>query len=121
MHRNPLHREVFEATVDDLAEGNYRASLSEPTLPGEPSVDFLVKVSAAEFERPRMDLAELEGAAAKTKGRFYRFSSAGALLDDLPVGRHVPMKPTSPPLELWNQWPVLALLLGGARRRVDAP
>ncbi len=111
LRRNPLHREVFEATVDDLAEGNYHAALVEPALPGEPSVDFLVKVSAAEFERTQMDVAELEGVAAKTKGRFYRFATAGTLLDDLPIGRHVPMKPTSPPLELWNQWPVLALLL----------
>jgi uncharacterized membrane protein len=111
LRRNPLHREVFEGTVDDLTEGSYRAALVEPAIPGEPSVDFLVKVSAAEFERTQIDVPELEGAAAKTKGRFYRFGAAGTLLDDLPIGRHVPMKPTSPPLELWNQWPVLALLL----------
>ncbi len=111
LHRNPNHREVFEATLDDLPQGNYHAWLIDPVLPGEPAADFLVKVSEAEFERTQMDVAELEAAAAKTKGKFYRFETAGKLLDDLPAGRLVPMKPTSPPMELWNQWPVLLLLL----------
>ena len=111
LHRNPAHHELFEATVDDLPEGNYHAWLIDPVLPGEPATDFLVKVSEAEFERTQMDAAELQGAATKTKGQFYRFEAAGKLLDDLPTGRHVPTKPTSPPVELWNQWPVVFLLL----------
>jgi uncharacterized membrane protein len=111
LYRNPAHRELFEATLDELPQGNYHAWLVDPALPGEPSTDFLVKVSEAEFERTQMDAVELEAAAAKTKGHFYRFDTASRLLADLPIGRHVPMKPTSPPLELWNKWPVLLLLL----------
>ncbi len=111
LHRNPTHRELFEATVADLPQGNYHAWLIDPVLPGEPATDFLVKVSEAEFERTQMDVGELDAAATKTKGRFYRFETAGKLLDDLPSGRHVPMKPTSPPVELWNWWPVLCVLL----------
>jgi hypothetical protein len=111
LHRNPAHRELFEATLDELPQGDYHAWLVDPALPGEPSTDFLVKVSEAEFERTQMDISELEGAAAKTKGHFYRFDSVRKLLADLPSGRHVPMKPTSPPLELWNKWPVLLILL----------
>jgi hypothetical protein len=111
LHRNPTHHEVFDATLDELPQGDYYAWVIDPVLPGEPSTSFLVKVSEAEFERTQMDVAELEGAAAKTKGRFYRFDSAARLLDDLPSGRHVPMKPTNPPLELWNRWPVLSMLL----------
>jgi uncharacterized membrane protein len=111
LHRNPAHRELFEAMLENVPQGNYRASLVSPSLPGQPSVDFLVKVSEAEFERTQMDAAELEAASAKTKGHFYRFDTASRVLADLPIGRHVPMKPTSPPLELWNKWPVLLLLL----------
>ena len=92
-------------------EGSYQALVVDPPLPGEPSASFQVKVSEVEFERTQMDVAELQGAADKTKGRFYTWQTAGTLLDDLPAGRHVPMKPTSPPLELWNRWPVLLLLL----------
>ncbi|HEV2969909.1 MAG TPA: hypothetical protein VGY55_07960 [Pirellulales bacterium] len=111
LHRNPTHREVFDATLVELPQGDYHAWVIDPVLPGEPSTSFLVKVSEAEFERTQMDLTELEGAAAKTKGRFYRIDTAAKLLDDLPSGRHVPMKPTNPPVELWNQWPVLLVLL----------
>jgi hypothetical protein len=111
LHHSPTHRELFEATIADLPQGNYHVWLIDPALPGEPATDFAVKVSDAEFERTQMDVAELQAAAAKTKGQFYRFDAAARLLDDLPMGRHVPMKPTSPPVELWNAWPVLFLLL----------
>ena len=111
LHRHPAHRETFEATLDELPQGDYQVWLVDPVLPGEPSTNFLVKVSEAEFERTQMDAGELDGAAAKTKGHFYRFDTAAKLLGDLPSGRHVPMKPTSPPLELWNKWPVLLILL----------
>ncbi len=107
----PGNHDVYEATFDPPAEGAYRARVIDPVLPGEPSTNFTVKVSEVEFERTAMDAAELEAAAAKTKGRFYRWDTAGSLLDDLPAGRQVPMKPTTPPWELWNRWPVLLLLL----------
>ena len=67
-----------------------------------------------------MDAAELQAAADKTKGRFYTWQTAGTLFDDLPAGRHVPMKPTGPPMELWNRWPVVLLLLRAVDRRMDA-
>jgi uncharacterized membrane protein len=107
----PTNPELYEATFDPQAEGSYRARVIEPILPGEPSVGFTVKVSEVEFERTQMDAGELECAATKTKGRFYKWSTVGSLLDDLPAGRHVPMKQTAPPVELWNRWPVLLLLL----------
>jgi len=107
----PANHEVYEATYDPPAEGAYRAWVVDPVLPGEPSTNFTVQVSEVEFERTQMDAAELEAAAAKTKGHFYRWDTAGTLLDDLPAGRQVPMKPTAPPLELWNRWPVLFILL----------
>jgi uncharacterized membrane protein len=109
--RSPTNHELFEATLDPLPEGNYQALVVDPPLPGEPSASFQVKVSEVEFERTQMDVSELQGAADKTKGHFYTWQTASTLLDDLPIGRHVPMKPTSPPMELWNRWPVLLLVL----------
>ncbi len=109
--RNATHHELFEATLDPLAEGSYVVSVVDPPLAGEPSASFQVKVSEVEFERTQMDVAEMEGAAQKTKGRFYTWKTADSLAYDLPIGRHVPMRPTSPPVELWNRWPLLMLVL----------
>ncbi len=109
--RSATNHELFEATLDPLPSGSYQALVVDPPLPGEPSASFQVKVSEVEFERTQMDVSELQGAADKTKGHFYSWQTAGTLLSDLPAGRQVPMKPTSPPLELWNRWPVLLLLL----------
>jgi hypothetical protein len=109
--RSPANHDLFQATLDPLAAGNYQAVVVNPALAGEPSASFHVRVSEVEFERTQMDAAELQGAADKTKGRFYTWQTVHTLLDDLPAGRHVPMKPTGPPMELWNRWPVLLLLL----------
>jgi uncharacterized membrane protein len=109
--RSPTNHELFEATLDPLPEGSYQALVVDPPLPGQPEASFQVKVSEVEFERTQMDVSELQGAADKTKGHFYTWQTAGTLLDDLPAGRHVPMRPTSPPVELWNRWPVLLLVL----------
>ena len=88
---------IIRGHLGELPAGRISAPrVVDPVLPGEPSASFLVKVSEAEFERTQMDAAGLQAAAAKTKGHFYRFDTAGRLLDDLPSGRHVPMKPTSP-------------------------
>lgn len=109
--RSSTDRDLFQATLESLPPGSYQAAVVDPVLPGEPSVSFQVKLSEVEFERTQMDKDELQAAAEKTKGRFYTWQTAGTLLEDLPAGRHVPMKPTGPPIELWNRWPVLLLLL----------
>jgi uncharacterized membrane protein len=106
----PENPELFEGTFEPPGDGNYRARVIEPMLPGEPSASFNVKVSEVEFERTQMDAAEMQCAATKTKGRFYTWTTAAAVLEDLPVGRHVAMKQTAPPIELWNRWPILLLL-----------
>ena len=76
-----------------------------------PAVGFTVKVSGGNSALAQMDSSELECAAVKTRGHFYRWSNAGSLLGDLPAGRHVAMKQTAPPWFYRNRWPVLLLLL----------
>jgi hypothetical protein len=58
-----------------------------------------------------MDSAELKRAAEETRGRFYRYSEVGRLLDELPSGHQVPIE-TLPPEVLWNRWWLLLAFLG---------
>jgi hypothetical protein len=101
---------VFEGQASKLTEGRYHAWVVDPALPGDPSADFEVFPPAGETERSQMDLGELTRAAADTRGKFYRFTSAHRLFDDLPEGHPVPIE-TLPPAPLWNKWPVLLAFL----------
>ena len=67
-----------------------------------------------------MDAAEMQCAAAKTKGRFYTWTTAAALLEELPVGRHVAMKQTAPPIESVEPLAGAALAARGPGERMDA-
>jgi hypothetical protein len=100
-------RGVFETTLTNLAEGRYRAWLAAPSLEGEPpSKEFRVVAPPGEQARLEMDAAELKSAAKISAGKFYTFSSASKLLDDLPPGRQVRIQ-SLPPQPLWNS-PILA-------------
>ena len=102
---------VFEGVLEQPAIGNYHAWVGAPTVEGQaPAVDFTVAAAAGEFERVRMDAAELRRAAEQTKGRFYTVATAEKLLGDLPSGHQVPVE-TLPPKPLWNKWPLLLLFL----------
>jgi hypothetical protein len=110
LERDPVHRHVFEGQLPRPADGRYHAWVAQPALAGEPAADFTVVAPPGEFERTRMDAAELRAAAQQSKGRFYTIETARRLLDDLPPGRQVPIE-SLPPQPLWNRWPVLLLLL----------
>lgn len=111
LRRNATNRGVFEGLVTGLGDGGYHARMATPTLPGQaPAADFLVLAPPGEFERLEMDTAELNRAAEETRGRSYRFETAGKLLAQLPPGRQVPIESLAP-LKLWNQPPVLVALL----------
>lgn len=100
-------RGVFEATLTNLAEGRYRAWLAAPSLEGEPPAkEFQVVAPPGEQARLEMDAAELKSAAKLSGGKFYTFTTASALLDDLPPGRQVRIE-SLPPQPLWNS-PILA-------------
>jgi hypothetical protein len=111
LHRSTAGRGVFEGLVSRPSVGSYHAWVAVPAFEGRaPAADFSVAAPPGEFERVEMDSAELKRAAETTKGRYYTFSTADRLLDDLPQGRQVPVE-SLPPISLWNAWPLLLLLL----------
>jgi hypothetical protein len=101
---------LYEGQADKLTEGRYHAWVVDPVLAGEPSADFQVLPPAGETERSQMDIAELSQAAIETRGKFYRYTGARRLLNDLPEGRPVPIE-SLPATPLWNQWPILLVFL----------
>jgi hypothetical protein len=103
---------VFSGSLSGLADGQYELLVADLPLPaGPPSARFTVVPPAGELARTPMDRVALVAAAEATHGRFYTIADAGALADELPRGRRVPLE-SLPPLELWNQWWLLAGFLG---------
>ncbi len=81
LERNAANRGIFEGAVPGLLDGKYHAWIATPTLEGQaPAVDFLVTAPPGELERVQMDAAEMSQAAEETRGKFYRWNEAGALL-----------------------------------------
>jgi hypothetical protein len=111
LHRAGGSRGVFETTLANLQDGNYHVWMTEPTLlSGEPATDFQVLPPKGETARLEMDAEQLRQAAEMTKGHYYTFATAGDLLNDLSPGKPEPLE-RLPPIELWNKWPLLALVL----------
>jgi len=111
LQRSTVSRGIFETRLTNLPVGAYHAWVAIPTVQGQaPAADFTVAAPPGEFERIQRDTAELKRAAEVTKGRFYTFTNAGRLLDDLPAGRQVPIE-SLPARPLWNRWPLLAAFL----------
>jgi hypothetical protein len=109
LSRDAANRGIFEGLISNLAEGNYRVWVATPTLPGNPpSQRFSVIAPPGELARLEMDAADLQLAAKVSQGRFYTFSEAELLLEDLPQGRQVRID-SLPPKPIWNS-PVWAFL-----------
>lgn len=112
LHRDALHRGVFEATLAAVEAGRYHVSLVRPSLEGHsPAADFRVVAPPGELERLEMNATELAEAAELSHGRFYHIEEAGNVPDDLPEGRQVPIQEL-PPLTLWNRWWMLVFFFG---------
>lgn len=112
LRRNPSAEGVFEASLTDLAEGQYEVLMAEPQVPGTPpSTRFSVIVPPGEFARPEMDAAALAAAAEATHGKFFTIANADRLLAELPAGRRVPIE-NLPPIPIWNRWWLLTAFLG---------
>jgi hypothetical protein len=111
LHRNATNRGVFEGILSRPMQGTYHAWIVSPTLDGKsPAITITVKPIGHENERTQMDVLELTRAAKISGGKFYSFSEASALVDDLPEGRLIPMD-ALPPLSLWDRWFVLVPFL----------
>ena len=111
LRRAVTGRGVFEAVVSNPVVGAYHAWVAVPATDGRAAAaDFTVAAPPGEFERVQADSRQMRQAAESTKGRYYTFANAAALVDELPEGRQVPVE-TLPPRPLWNTWPVLVALL----------
>ena len=102
LRRSEVTRGIFEATISDLVEGQYRAWLAAPVLEGEaPARRFAVTAPPGEHARLEMNASELRSAARATDGRFYTVADADRLTRDLPPGRQVRIE-SLPPEPIWN-------------------
>lgn len=111
LSRNPASPTTFSGTFTPRGDGKYRAWLATPQVRGEqPEVNFSVLAPASETERLELNRRDLEWAAQQSGGKFYTFSTAKQLLDDLPSGIRIPVE-SRPPKPLWNQWYVLLIFL----------
>jgi hypothetical protein len=111
LHRNPSVPGVFEGTLAGLAQGRYEVMLAQSQFEGSPpATHFTVVAPPGEIARLEMDAAALSYAAEISRGKFYTFTDADQLLNDLPTGRRVPLE-SLPPIPLWNRWWLLAVFL----------
>ncbi len=102
LRRDALNRGVFEAVVEALPPGRYRAWIASPVFPGRPpSREFKVQSPPGELAEVQMKAADLQAAAKASDGKFYRVNTSGKLLAELPPGRHVRVE-SLPPEPLWN-------------------
>ncbi|WP_425619270.1 VWA domain-containing protein [Anatilimnocola sp. NA78] len=112
LRRDALNRGIFEAVIDGLPQGRYRAWIASPVFPGRPpSREFRVHAPPGELAEVQMKGAELASAAKASDGKFFRVKEAGQLISALPPGRHVRVE-SLPPEPLWNL-PLLPILFVG--------
>jgi uncharacterized membrane protein len=103
----------FQATITGLVPGRYRATVIDGGAGGgAPSaIDFDVVAPPGELARPECNTAGMMAAAERTRGEYFTEKDVARLAEALPPGRPTPLEPL-PPIELWNRWPLLTLLLG---------
>jgi hypothetical protein len=106
LSRDEISRGLFEGTVSNLAEGQYRAWIATPTLEGKPPArQFSVVAPPGEQARLEMDVLDLKLAAKVSQGRFYTMQNVDRLARELPPGRQVRIE-SLPPESVWNWWPI---------------
>ncbi len=102
--------DLLQATLTNLAPGKYRATVASSEQAGvfDP-VEFSVVAPPDELADITMNQSGLENLSSSTYGKFYTAQNAQAIVDDLPKGQKVPLE-VLPPLEIWNQWWILAAI-----------
>ncbi|MBX9654317.1 VWA domain-containing protein [bacterium] len=101
---------VYEGVFNNTEDGTYRVRLTSPLIEGIEPLEFTVVPPPGELDRVQMNEPELKIAADVTGGKYHRINDARSLLSHLPAGRKVALH-TDPPVELWNKWPVLILVV----------
>jgi hypothetical protein len=108
---------TYEGALNRTREGKYRFRLISPDVSAtqpdgeKPSAEAQVELPPGELDRLRMNEQELRQAGEATQGGFYNLVSAEQALEDVPPGVRVSLSAPTPPLLLWNQWFVFALVM----------
>lgn len=112
LSRAPGPEVLFETTLARAPEGEYRFELIDPEVPGSrPFAAARVLPPLDERARTELNRADLVAAATISGGGFYTLANATSIFDDLKNLQRVPLNQPCPPVPLWNQPPVYALLL----------
>ena len=102
---------VYQATVQNLPPGNYRAALSQPLSDSPPSQEFSVTAPPGEQATLRANLEGMRQLAEQSRGKLFEEATAQRLFDQLPPGKPTRLGPL-PSQPLWNAWWVAALFVG---------
>jgi hypothetical protein len=100
LQRDSIRRGVFQGTVSDLPDGQYRVWLAAAA--GQTAAEnFVITAPPGEQATIAMDSQDLRRAAQKSQGRFATLQDANRALAQLPRGRRVIIE-SLPPEPLWN-------------------
>lgn len=100
--RSTEHPSLYQAHINDLAAGKYRATLAQPLLAVPPTADFSVAVDATEQTNLRTNASALLGLAEASRGRALVASKAQDWMNGLPVGQPTRLG-SLPPQPIWNR------------------
>lgn len=99
---------LYQAELDQLASGDYRAILINPPLATPPSLEFSIAAAPTEQADLRADQESMQQLADLSLGRAYQAIDAEGWLENLPSGKPVRLG-NLPAQPLWNQ-PWVAIL-----------
>ncbi len=114
-------RATYQTLLTRTPDGDYRFELTDPPPvvapgsppgtppPARPRAEARVLPPPGERDRLDMNRAELQRAAAESRGQFYTLADAAKLIDDLPDGTRVPLNQPVPPIPVWNHALVFGL------------
>jgi hypothetical protein len=100
-------RATYQGVLTRTPEGEYRFRLGD----AGPRAEVRVLPPPGERDRLDMNRADLQRAAAESRGRFYTLADCETLIDDLPETTRLPLDQPCPPVQLWNHAATFALLL----------
>jgi hypothetical protein len=102
---------TFEALLTRTPEGEYHFVLAAPRVADkQPKAEATVLPPRGELDDTRLNEAELQRAAADSRGAYYPLDRAERLIDDLPSGPRVALDQPCKPLRLWNNPLMFALV-----------
>jgi hypothetical protein len=106
-------RATYEGILNRAPEGEYRFTLSVPAVSEpRPHAEARVLAPPGEMDQLRINRAEMEEAAAATKGRFYTLAEVDELAQNIPSGSHRSHYAPQPPRQIWNHSIVFLVAVG---------